>query len=74
MGDAMCQGVGLAGTCAGDDEERRTRRACFSPHPVLDSASLFAVEAFKIGNGHPGQIGQRRSRYSITILVLFETV
>jgi hypothetical protein len=38
---------------------------------MLDSSSLFAIEAFKISNGHPEQIGQRRSRYSTTILVLF---
>jgi hypothetical protein len=38
---------------------------------MLDSSSLFAVEAFKISNGHWRQIGQRRSRYSTTILVLF---
>jgi hypothetical protein len=41
---------------------------------MLDSSSLFAVEAFKIRNGHWWQIGQRRrSRYSTTILVLFAT-
>jgi hypothetical protein len=39
---------------------------------MLDSSSLFAVEAFKISNGHWWQIGQRRSRYSSMILVLFE--
>src|ERR1700726_3943136 len=71
MGDAVCQGVGLSGTRAGDDEERRTRCGVFLPHPVLDSSSLFAVEAFKISNGHWWQIGQRLSRYSTMILVLF---
>ena len=72
MRDPVRQGVGLSGTRAGDDEERRARSGVLLPHTVLDSLSLFAVEAFKISNGHPGQIGQRRSRYSITILVLFE--
>jgi hypothetical protein len=40
---------------------------------MLDSSSLFVVEAFKMSNGHRWQIGQRRSCHSTTILVLFET-
>jgi hypothetical protein len=71
MGDPMCHRVGLSGTRAGDDEERRTRCGVFLAHPMLDSSSLFAIEAFKISYGHWWQIGQRRSRYSTTILVLF---
>jgi hypothetical protein len=71
MGDPVCQGVGLSGTRAGNDEERRTRCGVFLRHPMLDSSSLFGVEAFKISNGHWWQIGQRRSRYSTTFLVLF---
>src|SRR5215470_14439619 len=71
MRDPVSQGVGLSGTRAGDDEERRTRCGVFFTHTMLDSSSLFAVEAFKISNGHWWQIGQRRSRYSTTILVLF---
>ena len=71
MSDPVSQSVGLSRTCAGDDEERRTRCGVFLTHTMLDSSSLFAVEAFKISNGHWWQIGQRRSRYSTTILVLF---
>jgi len=71
MRDPVSQGVGLSGTRAGDDEERRTRCSVFLTHTMLDSSSLFAVEAFKISNGHWWQICQRRSRYSTTILVLF---
>ena len=72
MSDPVSQRVGLSGTRAGDDEERRTRCGAFLAHTMLDSSSLFAVEAFKIPNGHWWQIGQRRrSRYSTTILVLF---
>jgi hypothetical protein len=71
MSDPVSQGVGLSGTSAGDNEERRTRCGVVLPHTMLDSSSLFAVEAFKISNGHWWQIGQRRSRYSTTILVLF---
>src|SRR6516164_4428299 len=71
MRDPVSQGVGLSGTRAGDDEERRTRCGVFLTRTMLDSSSLFAVEAFKISNGHWWQIGQRRSRYSTMILVLF---
>src|SRR5262249_10652153 len=71
MSDPVSQGVGLSGTRAGDDEEWRTRCGVFLTHTMLDSSSLFAVEAFKISNGHWWPIGQRRSRYSTTILVLF---
>src|SRR6516164_3876452 len=56
---------------AGDDEERRTRCGVVLTRTMLDSSSLFAVEAFKISNGHWWQIDQRRSRYSTTIPVLF---
>ena len=52
MGDPVCQGVGLSGTRAGNDEQRRTRCGVFLRHPMLDSSSLFAVEAFEISNGH----------------------
>ena len=72
MSDPVSQRVGLSGTRAGDDEERRTRCGVFLTYTMLNSSSLFAVEAFKIRNGHWWQIGQRRrSRYSTTILVLF---
>ena len=71
MSDPVSQGVGLSGTRAGDDEDRRTRCGVFLTHTMLDSSSLFAVEAFKISNGHWWQIGERRSRNSTTILVLF---
>jgi len=71
MSDPVSQGVGLSGTRAGDDEERRSLCGVFLTHTMLDSSSLFAVEAFKISNGHWWQIGQRRSPYSTTILVLF---
>jgi hypothetical protein len=46
MGDPMCQRVGLSGTRASDDEERRTRCGVFLPHTMLDSSSLLAIEAF----------------------------
>jgi hypothetical protein len=46
MRDPVSQGVGLSGTRAGDDEERRTRCVVFLTHTMLDSSSLFAVEAF----------------------------
>jgi hypothetical protein len=71
MGDPVCQGFGLSGTRAGDDEKRRTRCGVFLSHTMLDSSSLFAVEAFKISNGHRWQIGQQRFCHSTTILVLF---
>jgi hypothetical protein len=57
MGDPMCQRVGLSGTRASDDEERRTRCGVFLPHTMLDSSSLLAIEAFKISYGHWWQIG-----------------
>src|SRR6516225_3734035 len=71
MSDPVSQSVGLSRTCAGDDEERRSRCGVVLTHTMLDSSSLFAVEAFKISNGHWWQIGQRRSRNSTTFLVLF---
>ena len=46
MSDPVSQRVGLSGTRAGDDEERRTRCGAFLAHTMLDSSSLFAVEAF----------------------------
>ena len=79
-GEALCQAFeasggalppALAPGAPGDDEDRRTRCGVFLTRTMLDSSSLFAVEAFKISNGHWWQIGQRRSRYSTTILVLF---
>ena len=71
MGDPVCQGVGLSGTRAGDDEERRTRCGVLLPYPMLDGSSLFAVEGLEISNGHRWQIGLQHSCHSITILVLF---
>ena len=56
---------------AGDNQQRHARCGALLPHAMLDSSSLFAVEAFKISNGHWWQIGQRRSRDSTTFLVLF---
>jgi len=52
MGDPVRQGAGLPGTGTGDDEERGARCGVLLPHAVLDSLSLFAVEAFKISSVH----------------------
>src|SRR4030095_2052668 len=52
MGDPVSQGVGLSGTRARDNEQRHARWSALLPHAMLDSSSLFAVEAFKISNGH----------------------
>ena len=41
--NAMRQGVGLARTGAGDDEERRPRRAVLLPDAMLDGPPLFGL-------------------------------
>ena len=49
--DAVRQGVGLAGPCAGDHEERQPRRAVLLPDPVLDGPPLLRIEGLKVGGG-----------------------
>src|SRR4029079_1682904 len=44
MGDAMCQGAGLARTCARDDEEGRPWGAVVLPDPMLDRTPLFRIK------------------------------
>jgi len=52
----MRQRVGLAGSGAGDHQQRPRR--CRSGGAVLDRAALFRIEAFKIGGcgWHGGMI------------------
>ena len=41
MGDPVGQRVGLAGTCARDDQQRQARTAALSPNPMFDGTALF---------------------------------
>src|SRR5436190_10611408 len=50
----MRQGVGLARTCAGNDEERQPRRAVLLPDAVLDGPALLGIERLKIGGYRHG--------------------
>jgi hypothetical protein len=47
VGDAMGEGVGLAGTRSRDDEQRRRRQS--SRGPVLDRTPLLGIESFEVG-------------------------
>ena len=49
MGNAVRQGVGLAGSGSGDDQQRREWSS--SRRAMLDGPPLFRIEAFKIGSG-----------------------
>src|SRR5258707_15173533 len=44
MSDPVCQGIGLSGTRAGNDEQRHARCGTLLPHAMLDSSSLFAIK------------------------------
>ena len=46
MRDAMGEGVGLAGSGAGDDQQRRARTRS---RTMLDGAPLFRIEAVEVG-------------------------
>ena len=50
--DPVRQGVGLAGPCAGDHQERRSRRAVLLPDAVLDGPPLLWIEGLKVGGGY----------------------
>ena len=47
MGDPMGEGVGLAGSGAGDDQQRRRRQS--SRSAVLDGAALLGIERVEVG-------------------------
>jgi hypothetical protein len=51
MRDAVGEGVGLAGSGAGDDQQRRTWTG---PRAMLDGAPLFRIETVEVGGcrGH----------------------
>jgi hypothetical protein len=46
MRDAMGEGVGLAGSRAGDDQQRRARTRSGT---MLDGTPLFRIEAVEVG-------------------------
>src|SRR3954464_5886729 len=69
----MCQSVGLPRARAGDDQERRTRRAVLLPDAMLGGSSLLAIEGLEMGEGHRWQIGLQQANQSTTFLVLFAT-
>jgi hypothetical protein len=46
MGDAVGEGVGLARSGAGDDQQRRARTG---PRAMLDGAPLLRIEAVEVG-------------------------
>ena len=52
MRHPMRQGVGLAGSRPGDDQERRSRRACVFSDAVFDGPPLLVVQLLQIGSGH----------------------
>ena len=73
MGDPVRQGIGLAGSCPGYDQERSRRRPCLSD-AVFGGPPLIVVELLQINSGHRvrsvrGATGKRLS----TIPVLFAT-
>ena len=49
MGDPMGEGVGLSGSRACDDQQRRRRKS--SRGAVLDRTPLLGIEGFEIGGG-----------------------
>src|SRR6185437_2920777 len=53
----MCERIGLAGSRAGNDEQRTRFPAAFRRPgmAMLDSTTLHLVEAFKAAGGHEGQ-------------------
>ena len=73
--DAVRQGVGLAGPGAGDDEERRARRAVLLPDAVLDGPPLLRIEGLKVGGGyrHGSNRPFREKESRSLIPVLFAT-
>ena len=52
MGDAVREGIGLAGSRPGDDQERRRRRPCVFSDAVFDGPPLIVVELLQIDSGH----------------------
>jgi hypothetical protein len=52
VGYPVRQGVGLAGSRAGNDEQWPARRRIVLPDAMLDSPPLFRIEFFEIGDGH----------------------
>ena len=63
MGDTVGEGVGLARSCTGNDQEGRSfmRRSA----AMLDGAALFGVELRKVGGGdgqETGHAGRFQSR------------
>jgi hypothetical protein len=57
MGHPVGHSVGLPGTRAGDDQERRARRAVLRLDAILDGSSLFTIQGLEIGDGHQWQTG-----------------
>ena len=55
MRDPMRQGIGLARSGAGDDQERRSRRTGVLSNAVFDGPPLFRIELLQIGDGHRGR-------------------
>ena len=51
MGDPMCQRIGLSGSRAGNDQQRRSWRAIIAQHAVLDRLPLLNVEGVEIARG-----------------------
>ena len=49
MGNAVGQRVGLAGSGAGDDQQRTADPAVSSSNAMLDGPALFGIELFEIG-------------------------
>jgi hypothetical protein len=43
----VCEGVGLAGSRAGDNEKRRSNSAALR-HAMLHGSALFGIEAFQV--------------------------
>jgi len=54
MSNPVCERFGLPRTRAGDHQERRAWRSVRLPHVMLDSLSLFRIEALKMGDAQLG--------------------
>ena len=74
MGDPVRQGIGLAGSRPGYDQERSRRRPRVFSDTVFGGPPLIVVELFQINSGHcRGSVRARRERRLSTIPVLFAT-
>jgi hypothetical protein len=74
VGNPAGQGVGLARSRPGDDEQRRGHTASLTADAMFDGAPLLGIQCGEVVERHRSATGGQRGHHSTMILVLFTRV